>query len=106
MRPFNKRLEPTRLAHPVYSWATRRAAQAQRLASVAFMADVHKSNRLCGRFSRFIIILVLCLVGLYVGIALLFFGPLAWPIAGLWLFGAGWVVVRLGRRFRLYDHGA
>ena len=32
---FNKRLEPTRLALPVYSYASRRAAQAQRSAQVS-----------------------------------------------------------------------
>ena len=70
----------------------------------AFMTDAHKINRLCGRFLRFFIVLGLCLVGLYVGVVLVFFGPLAWPIAGLWFFGAGWAVIRLKGRFRSYDH--
>jgi hypothetical protein len=74
------------------------------------MVDARKINRLCGRFLQTLFVGVLCLIGGYVGLALLLFGPYAWPIAVLWFlgwfFGVGWIVRRFKQRSDLYHHDA
>jgi hypothetical protein len=74
------------------------------------MADARKMNRLCGRFLLIVFVGALCLIGGYVGLILLLFGPYAWPVALLWFFGCfygvAWVICRFKQRDDLYDHDA
>jgi uncharacterized membrane protein YccC len=74
------------------------------------MADAKKINRLCGRFLQILFVGVLCLIGGYVGLLLVIFGPYAWPFALLWIcgwfYGVAWIISRLKRRNDLYDHDA
>jgi len=74
------------------------------------MVNARKINRVCRIFLQILFVGVLCLIGGYVGLVLLFFGPYVWPIALLWFlgwfFGVGWIICRFKQRNDLYDHAA
>jgi hypothetical protein len=75
-----------------------------------FMADARKINRLCGRFLQWLFIGVLSLIGGYVGLVLLLFGPYVWAIAVVWFFGwffgVAWIICLFKKRNDLHDHDA
>lgn len=73
-------------------------------ATLRRMANAKKINRFCAKFLRWFFFGVFCIVAGYIGLILLIFGPFAWPILGLWILGACWVIMRLVRLFRWYDH--
>ena len=71
-----------------------------------FMVSAKQINQSCARFLRWFFFGVFCLAAGYVGLILLICGPFAWPILGAWILGVVWIIVKLIRRFRLYDHDA
>jgi membrane protein implicated in regulation of membrane protease activity len=74
------------------------------------MISARKVSRFCESFLLWFAAITVVLGGGYVGLIICIFGPLAWPVAGLWFLGCFFILLLVIRRMQwrnhLYDHDA